>query len=118
MCTNARQKKLTPDDVGDSAKEDIRASALHFAAIRIIVYVTHGLPRTESAQDQLLAVTVNHVHEIRVRRVQASPRVLRVEKRPRGIQSCSHYENVRRSLRYIPVFPQYSYGGRTYLIVP
>lgn len=84
-----RLKKLTPDDVGDCAKEDIRTSALHLSAVRIIVHVTHGLPRTEAAEEQLLAVAVNHVHEIRIRRVQAHYRILRLEKRPRGIQSCS-----------------------------
>lgn len=79
------QEILTPDDVRNSAKEDVWASTLHFSAIRIIIHVAHGLPRTKSAQDELLTVAVNNIYEICIRRIQTNPRILRLEKWSCGI---------------------------------
>lgn len=61
---------LTPDDVGDGADEQVGAALLHPATVWVIVHVSHRLPGTQSAQNEILAIRVYHIHELCVRRVQ------------------------------------------------
>lgn len=78
---------LTPNDVGDGADEQVGAALLHAPAVRIVVHVSHGLPGAQAAENEVLAVRVDHVHELGVRRVQPGLGVLVLEQRPGRVQA-------------------------------
>lgn len=70
---------LTPNDVGDGAYEQVGTAFLHPAAVRIVVDVSHWLPGAKAAQNEVLAVRVDYVHEFGVRRVQSGLGILVLE---------------------------------------
>lgn len=78
----------TPYNVGHGPDEQVGTALLHAAAIGVVVHVPHGLPGAQTAQYEILAVGVDHVHELGVRRVQPGLGVLVLEQRPGRVQAC------------------------------
>ena len=80
-------KTPTPNHVGDSANEQISAAFLHSSAVGIKIDVAHRSPGTQSAHVDLLAVRMDHIHQIRVARVQTILRSVVLEQRAGRVQT-------------------------------
>lgn len=82
------EETLTPDDIRYGTKEQIRAACLHSAPIGIEIDVAHRLPGSQTTEQQLFTITVNHVDEVGICFVESGSRILRLEQWSCRIQSC------------------------------
>lgn len=84
-------RKLTPNHIADSSDEQVGASLLHPASVRIEIDVAHRRPGSQSAHVDLLAIRMDDIHQIGIRRIQSRSRIVILEKRTRRIQTLIIY---------------------------
>ena len=68
--TNMPVSKLTIYKVVEASNEQVLAASLGLASVGVKVHVADGFPSAETADDERVAVGVDHVHKVSVGLVQ------------------------------------------------